>query len=118
MTDAEKIALYEDMLGITEDRARYEALREAYGLSPSATWLLSRMIAAKGRWLPKDTLLDALPALDPAKERSSGKHVAVRVCEINRRMGKGFVENDRVLGYRLSASAKDITRNNQGEVQW
>lgn len=107
MTDAEKIALYEDMLGITEDRIRYDALRAAYGLTPAATWLMSRLIAAKGRWLPAGMLLDAMPALDPAKERSAGKHVAVRVWEINRRMGKGFVENDRVLGYRLSASAKD-----------
>lgn len=101
MTDAEKIALYEDMLGITEDLRRYEALRDAYKLSPGSTWLMSRLIAAKGRWLPVGTLLDAIPALDPAKERS-GANVKVRIAEINRRLGKGMVDNDRVLGYRLS----------------
>lgn len=104
MTDAEKIALYEDMLGITEDRARYETLRDAYGLSPAATWLLSRLYAAKGRYLPKQTLLDAMPGRDTAKDRDLSA-VKVRASEIRKRFGKEHVEFDGVLGYRLSKAA-------------
>lgn len=106
MTKDEKIALYEDMLGITEDLRRYEALRDAYGLSPGSTWLMSRLIAAKGRWLPKGTLLDAIPAVDPAKERDES-NVKVRIAEITRRLGRGMIDNDRVLGYRLSKVGRD-----------
>lgn len=106
MTKDEKIALYEDMLGITEDLRRYEALRDAYGLSPGSTWLMSRLIAAKGRWLPKGTLLDAIPAVDPAKERDES-NVKVRIAEITKRLGRGMIDNDRVLGYRLSKVGRD-----------
>ena len=106
MTKDEKIALYEDMLGITEDLRRYEALRDAYGLSPGSTWLMSRLIAAKGRWLPKGTLLDAIPAMDPAKERGES-NVKVRIAEITKRLGRGMIDNDRVLGYRLSKVGRD-----------
>lgn len=106
MTKDEKIALYEDMLGITEDLRRYEAIRDAYGMSPGATWLLSRLYAAKGRWMPKGTLLDAIPAGDTAKDRDAANNVKVRVSEIRKRMGRATVENDRVLGYRLSKSGQ------------
>ncbi len=109
MTKDEKIALYEDMLGITEDNTRYAGLRDAYGLSPGATWLLSRLVAAKGRWLPKGTLLDAIPGMDDADERDLSA-VKVRVHEIRGRFGKEHVENDRLLGYRLSKPALDAIR--------
>ena len=102
----EKIAHYEDMLGITEDNTRYAGLRDAYGLSPGATWLLSRLVAAKGRWLPKGTLLDAIPGMDDADDRDLSA-VKVRVHEIRGRFGKEHVENDRLLGYRLSKAMRD-----------
>jgi hypothetical protein len=106
MTKDEKIALYEDMLGITEDLTRYQRLRSAYGLPPGSTWLLSRLVAAKGRWLPVGILLDAIRGLDSAMERTNG-NVKVRVYQIRKRFGKEHVENDRVLGYRISKQALD-----------
>lgn len=109
MTKDEKIALYEDMLGLTEDNTRYAALREAYRMSPGATWLLSRLLAAKGVFLPKQTLLDAIPGRDGAAERSLSA-VKVRVCEIRGRFGKQHIEYDTVLGYRLSKPALDALR--------
>lgn len=102
----EKIALYEDMLGITEDRDRYARLRDTYGMSPGATWLLSRLVAAKGRWLPALTLLDAIPSPTEADDRDLSA-VKVRVHEIRKTLGRAAVEWDREMGYRLSKAARD-----------
>lgn len=102
----EKIALYEDMLGITEDRDRYARLRDTYGMSPGATWLLSRLVAAKGRWLPKLTLLDAIPSPAEDDDRDLSA-VKVRVHEIRKTLGRAAVEWDREMGYRLSKAARD-----------
>lgn len=106
MTKDEKIALYEDMLGITEDRDRYARLRDTYGMSPGATWLLSRLVAAKGRWLPALTLLDAIPSPTEADDRDLSA-VKVRVHEIRKTLGRAAVEWDREMGYRLSKAARD-----------
>jgi len=103
MTDAEKIALYEDMLGITENNDRYTKLRDAFEMSPGATWLLSRLTAAKGRWIPKGVLLDAIPGVDAADDRQA-QNVKVRIAEIRKRLGKSVIDWDRELGYRLSKS--------------
>lgn len=102
----EKIALYEDMLGITEDRDRYARLRDTHGMSPGATWLLSRLVAAKGRWLPALTLLDAIPSPTEADDRDLSA-VKVRVHEIRKTLGRAAVEWDREMGYRLSKAARD-----------
>lgn len=102
----EKIALYEDMLGITEDRDRYARLRDTYGMSPGATWLLSRLVAAKGRWLPALTLLEAIPSPTEADDRDLSA-VKVRVHEIRKALGRAAVEWDREMGYRLSSAARD-----------
>lgn len=102
----EKIALYEDMLGITEDRDRYARLRDTYGMSPGATWLLSRLVAAKGRWLPALTLLDAIPSPTEDDDRDLSA-VKVRVHEIRKTLGRAAVEWDREMGYRLSKAARD-----------
>lgn len=102
----EKIALYEDMLGITEDRDRYARLRDTYGMSPGATWLLSRLVAAKGRWLPKLTLLDAIPSPAEDDDRDLSA-VKVRVHEVRKTLGRAAVEWDREMGYRLSSAARD-----------
>lgn len=102
----EKIALYEDMLGITEDRDRYARLRDTYGMSPGATWLLSRLVAAKGRWLPKLTLLDAIPSPAEDDDRDLSA-VKVRVHEVRKTLGRAAVEWDREMGYRLSKAARD-----------
>lgn len=102
----EKIALYEDMLGITEDRDRYARLRDELGMSPGATWLLSRLVAAKGRWLPVLTLLDAIPSPTEADDRDLSA-VKVRVHEIRKTLGKAAVEWDREMGYRLSKAMRD-----------
>lgn len=102
----EKIALYEDMLGITEDRDRYARLRDTHGMSPGATWLLSRLVAAKGRWLPKLTLLDAIPSPAEDDDRDLSA-VKVRVHEIRKTLGRAAVEWDREMGYRLSSAARD-----------
>lgn len=109
MTKDEKIALYEDMLGITEDRDRYARLRDTYGMSPGATWLLSRLVAAKGRWLPALTLLDAIPSPTEADDRDLSA-VKVRVHEIRKTLGRAAVEWDREMGYRLSKPALDAIR--------
>lgn len=106
MTKDEKIALYEDMLGITEDRDRYARLRDDLGMSPGATWLLSRLVAAKGRWLPKTTLLDAIPSPAEDDDRDLSA-VKVRVHEIRKKLGKDAVELDREMGYRLSKAMRD-----------
>ena len=102
----EKIALYEDMLGITEDRDRYARLRDTYGMSPGATWLLSRLVAAKGRWLPALTLLDAIPSPTEDDDRDLSA-VKVRVHEVRKTLGRAAVEWDREMGYRLSKAARD-----------
>lgn len=102
----EKIALYEDMLGITENRDRYARLRDTYGMSPGATWLLSRLVAAKGRWLPKLTLLDAIPSPTENDDRDLSA-VKVRVHEIRKTLGRAAVEWDREMGYRLSKAMRD-----------
>ena len=101
----EKIALYEDMLGITENRDRYARLRDTYGMSPGATWLLSRLVAAKGRWLPVLTLLEAIPSPTEADDRDLSA-VKVRVHEIRKALGRAAVEWDREMGYRLSSAAR------------
>lgn len=106
MTKDEKIALYEDMLGITEDRDRYARLRDTHGMSPGATWLLSRLVAAKGRWLPVLTLLEAIPSPTEADDRDLSA-VKVRVHEIRKALGRAAVEWDREMGYRLSSAARD-----------
>lgn len=102
----EKIALYEDMLGITEDRDRYARLRDTHGMSPGATWLLSRLVAAKGRWLPVLTLLEAIPSPTEADDRDLSA-VKVRVHEVRKALGRAAVEWDREMGYRLSKAARD-----------
>lgn len=105
MTQDEKIVHYEDMLGITEDNDRYMRLRETYGMSPGASWLLSRFIAAGHRWLPKGTLIDAIPGVDDAVERDLSA-VKVRVHEIRKRLGGAAIQTDNVLGYRLAPGVK------------
>lgn len=108
MTDAEKVAHYEDILGITENNDRYTKLRDAFEMSPGATWLLSRLVAAKGRWIPKGVLLDAIPGFDEADDRHLSA-VKVRVHEIRKRLGKSVIDWDRELGYRLSKSGIEVT---------
>lgn len=108
MTDAEKVAHYEDILGITENNDRYTKLRDAFEMSPGATWLLSRLVAAKGRWIPKGVLLDAIPGFDEADDRHLSA-VKVRVHEVRKRLGKSVIDWDRELGYRLSKSGIEAT---------
>lgn len=109
MTKDEKIALYEDMLGITEDNDRYTRLRDRYGMSPGATWLLSRLVAAKGRWIPVGVLLDAMPGVDDAHDRQAS-NVKVRIAEVRKAILKESVDHDRVLGYRLSPLGVHVMR--------
>lgn len=104
MTDAEKIRMYEDMLGITEDNERYASLRRAFPtLAPVSVWVLSRLYAAKGRHLTPETLLDSMPvrggSRPPMDDTRTLDAVKVQISKVRGVLGKESVLNDRHLGY-------------------
>lgn len=105
----ERVAYYEDLLGISENSERYLLLVDAFGMPPGPTWLLSRLIAADGRLVPRASLLDAIPSSDRSVERTV-KAVDVYMVKIRRVLGFDAIETVWAQGYRLTPLGRLRTR--------
>lgn len=89
----------------TELRARVDG-GPAIHLPPQQCALLDLLVRARGRCVQADTICAALwpnPADEPAGGAS--RHIAVLVCLLRRKIGRGAIESVHGIGYRMAATA-------------
>ena len=70
-------------------------------LTPQEQALMGALYRCYPRPLNKHALVDLLPGQDHVEDRGAGL-VAVKVCNVRKKLGAGAIEHIRGLGYRLS----------------
>jgi len=85
--------------GSQDDIPSYRPWMEA--LTPQERALMGALHRAYPRPLDKEALLDLLPGQDHVEDRQP-QLVAVKVCNLRKKLGTGAIEHVSGLGYRLS----------------
>lgn len=96
----EEVAYLKSELGLRNDAERVEQLRRQ-GVRPAEAAMLCRLYAAGGKLVTVDQLEEAIPAKDPARERTT-PFVRTYASRIRSRMGRDIIGNMWGRGYYLT----------------
>lgn len=112
----EDIAYLKSELGLRAGLDEIEALRKAFGLTPSCAKLVLALYRAKGRTVTQLQMLEIMPPRYTIEDDRTSQIVNVQCSKTRKALGPGLLQNVWGQGFKLSPAGLDIVGLALGET--